>query len=113
MDLEHTTSRLRTWLLVAACVAIVAFQGWLAYTVIGDLGQPDWDYRPVKDVPGESPYTLTEPCPFPSTSTANRVMRIIPCGFSIYMKPMNWQVRSNEKGIGLSTRRGHFHLYCL
>ena len=58
---DHTTSGPKTWLLVAACVAIVAFQGWLAYTVIGDLGQPDWDYRPIKDVPGESAYTLTEP----------------------------------------------------
>ena len=61
MTHEHTSSRPKTWLVVAACVAIVVFQGWLAYTVIGDLGQPDWDYRPVKDVPGESAYTLTEP----------------------------------------------------
>ena len=58
---EHTTSRLKTWLLVAACVAIVASQGWLTWTIIGDLGQPDWDYRPVRDVPGESAYTLTNP----------------------------------------------------
>ena len=42
------------------CLAIVIFQGWLAHTVIGDLGQPDWDYRPVKDVSGESAYTLTD-----------------------------------------------------
>ena len=61
MTHEHTSSRPKTWLVVAACVAIVAFQGWLAYTVIGDLGQPGWDYRPVKDVPGESAYTLSEP----------------------------------------------------
>jgi len=64
----HASSRKKTWLLVAACVLIVGFQGWLAYTLIGDLGQPDWDYRPVRDVPGESPYTLTEPyhpLPFP------------------------------------------------
>ena len=61
MTHEHTSSRPKTWLVVAACVAIVAFQGWLAYTVIGDLGQPDWDYRPIKDVPGESAYTLIEP----------------------------------------------------
>jgi hypothetical protein len=63
-----STWHLRTWLLVAACVAIVVFQGWLAITVIGDLGMPGWDYRPVRDVPGESPYTLTAPyhaLPFP------------------------------------------------
>ena len=61
MTHEHTTSRPKTWLVVAACVAIVAFQGWLAFAVIGDLGQPDWDYRPIRDVPGESAYTLTDP----------------------------------------------------
>ena len=65
---EHPTSWLKTGLLVAACLAIVIFQGWLAHTVIGDLGQPDWDYRPIKDVPGESAYTLTapyHPVPYP------------------------------------------------
>jgi len=65
---KHATSRLKTCLLVISCVVIVVFQGWLAFSVIGDLGQPDWDYRPVKDVPGESAYTLIEPyhpLPFP------------------------------------------------
>lgn len=65
---HHSTSRPKTILIVTACVLIVAVQGWLAYTVIGDLGQPDWDYRPVKDVPGESAYTLTDPYhPLPYT----------------------------------------------
>ena len=58
---EDSASWLKTWLLVAACVLIVVVQGWLAYAVIGDLGMPDWDYRPVADVPGESGYTLIEP----------------------------------------------------
>ena len=68
MSSEHEASRVKTWLLVAMCVAIVAFQGWLSFFVIGDLGQPDWDYRPVKDVPGESAYTLStpyHPLPYP------------------------------------------------
>ena len=58
---EHQTSAFKTWLLVLFFVAIVLFQGWLAFTVIGDLGQPDWDYRPIKDVPGESPYAIADP----------------------------------------------------
>jgi hypothetical protein len=62
---EHSASRTGTWLLVAALVGIVFFQGWLAYTVIGDLGQPDWDYRPIPDVYGESPYAMYPPLPFP------------------------------------------------
>ena len=39
--------------------------GLLAYTVIGNLGQPDWDYRPVADVSGESPYAMYPPVPYP------------------------------------------------
>jgi len=62
---EHSTSEARSWLLVAAMLGIVFFQGWLAHTVIGDLGQPDWDYRPVPDVYGESPYAMYPPVPYP------------------------------------------------
>ena len=65
MHAEHSPSLIKSWLLVAAMLAIVVFQGWLAYTVIGDLGMPDWDYRPVPDVYGESPYAMYPPVPFP------------------------------------------------
>ena len=65
MHPEHAPSTLKTWALVAAMVGIVFFQGLLAYLVIGDLGMPDWDYRPVADVPGESPYAMYPPLPHP------------------------------------------------
>ena len=65
MHAEHSPSLIKSWLLVAAMLASVVFQGWLAYTVIGDLGQPDWDYRPVPDVYGESPYAMYPPVPSP------------------------------------------------
>ena len=58
---EHSTSTFKTWMIVLALVGIVAFQGGLSFFVIGDLGMPDWDYRPIKDVPGESAYTLMHP----------------------------------------------------
>ena len=58
---EHETSAVRTWFLIMLMVGWVAFKGWLAYTVIGDLGQPDWDYRPILDVPGESAYAIGNP----------------------------------------------------
>ena len=58
---KHQISVLKTWFLILFFVAIVAFQGWLAYNLIGDLGQPDWDYRPIKDVPGESSYAIYDP----------------------------------------------------
>ena len=58
---EHETSAVKTWFLIMLMVGWVAFKGWLAYTVIGDLGQPDWDYRPIMDVPAESPYAVGNP----------------------------------------------------
>jgi len=58
---EHNTSAAMTWLLILCMVGWVIFKGWLAFTVIGDLGQPDWDYRPIKDVPGESAYAISNP----------------------------------------------------
>lgn len=62
---EHSISRARTWLLVAAMLGIVFFQGWLAYTLIGDRGMPGWDYRPITDVYGESIYAMYPPVPYP------------------------------------------------
>jgi hypothetical protein len=58
---EHEASAVKTWFLILLMVGWVAFKGWLAYTVIGDLGQPDWDYRPIMDVPGESAYAIAIP----------------------------------------------------
>lgn len=58
---QHRTSFLKTWSLVFLMVGWVFFKGWLAYQVIGDNGQPDWDYRPIKDVPSESAYAVAAP----------------------------------------------------
>ncbi len=58
---EHGTSAIKTYFLIVVMVGWVVFKGWLAYTVIGDLGQPDWDYRPIMDVPGESAYAIDKP----------------------------------------------------
>ena len=57
----HEASAVKTWFLIMLMVGWVAFKGWLAYTVIGDLGQPDWDYRPIMDVPGESSFAVSNP----------------------------------------------------
>ena len=57
----HQPSLIKTWLLVLFFVGIVVFKSWLAYIVIGDLGQPDWDYRPIEDVPGESAFAVFNP----------------------------------------------------
>ena len=61
----HEASAVKTWFIILLMVMIVLFQGGLSYFVVTDRGQPDWDYRPIKDVPGESPFALYEPLPFP------------------------------------------------
>jgi hypothetical protein len=64
---EHHLSTIKTWSIVILMVGWVFFKGWLAYHVVGDLGQPDWDYRPIKDVPAESAFAVNEPYhPLPS-----------------------------------------------
>jgi hypothetical protein len=61
----HTGSSLRTWIYIVLMLALILFQGLFSFFVVGDLGQPTWDYRPVRDVPGESPYAVYERLPYP------------------------------------------------
>ena len=58
-------STLVTWAVILLCVLLILIQGLFAFSVVGDRGQPDWDYRPVRDVPGESPYAMYEKLPYP------------------------------------------------
>lgn len=62
---QHTESILRTWLVIVLLVVAILAQGLFSLFVVGDRGQPTWDYRPVKDVPGESPYAVYQKLPFP------------------------------------------------
>ncbi len=61
---DHETSDLKSWVLIGLMVLLILFKGGLSYFVIGDLGQPDWDYRPVKDIPAESPYGMYDLLPY-------------------------------------------------
>ena len=58
---QQHASVFKTWSVIFLMVGWVLFKGWLAFHVIGDLGQPDWDYRPIRDVPAESAYAVNEP----------------------------------------------------
>lgn len=58
-------SVVRSWVIVGLCSAFILLKGAFAFFVVGDLGQPDWDYRPIKDVPAESPYALYDRLPDP------------------------------------------------
>ena len=62
---EEKSSALATWAVVILLMLLILFKGALSFFVVGDLGQPTWDYRPVPDVPGESPYAIYQPLPYP------------------------------------------------
>jgi len=55
----------KTWLLIFLLVLYVLAKGFFALSIVGDRGQPAWDYRPVPDVPGESPYAVYDVMPYP------------------------------------------------
>jgi hypothetical protein len=54
-----------TWGMVFLLLLFILLKGAFTFFFVGDLGQPTWDYRPVKDVPGQSPYAIYKPLPFP------------------------------------------------
>jgi hypothetical protein len=65
-------SVLKTYIVIAAVVALILFKGALAYVMVGDQGQPSWDYRPILDVPAESPYAVYQPLPYPQHIRGDR-----------------------------------------
>jgi hypothetical protein len=60
---NQTGSERVTWILILMLVLFIFAKGLFVYLAVGDRGQPGWDYRPVPDVPGESPYAIYEPLP--------------------------------------------------
>ena len=59
----HARSERATWIMILVLVLFIFAKGIFVYLMVGDKGQPGWDYRPVPDVPGESPYAIYEPLP--------------------------------------------------
>ncbi len=53
------------WVIIVLLVLLILAKGIYSYLVVGDKGQPTWDYRPVSDVPAESPHGIYEPLPYP------------------------------------------------
>jgi len=59
--MSHSTTKDSTWITWVVIVLLLAWilgKGFFSFFVVGDLGQPTWNYRPIKDVPGESPYAV-------------------------------------------------------
>ena len=63
---EKKSYAIGLWLVLWLLLLIILLKGHFSYTVVGDLGQPDWDFGAVEDVPGESPYALYPLLPYPS-----------------------------------------------
>jgi hypothetical protein len=64
-SVEHKESALLTWFVVLLMLGFILGKGFLSFYVVGDLGQPTWDYRPIPDLPGESPYAIYPSLPYP------------------------------------------------
>jgi hypothetical protein len=62
---QQEASAFRTWTIITLLVLMILSIGAFSFVIVGDRGQPDWDYRPIKDVPGESAYALYPPLPYP------------------------------------------------
>lgn len=54
-----------TWIFILILTSIFALTSFLAYTVVGDAGQPTWRYGVVQDVPSQSPYAVYPKLPYP------------------------------------------------
>ena len=66
--MTHSTgkeSTFATWVIIVLLLAWILGKGFFSFFVVGDMGQPTWSYRPVKDVPGESPHALYQVLPYP------------------------------------------------
>ncbi|MCG6918623.1 MAG: hypothetical protein LJE89_13900 [Deltaproteobacteria bacterium] len=61
--ISYKSSALFTWMVIIGLLVFVLIKGTFSFLLIGDQGQPTWDYRPVKDVPGESPYAIYQLVP--------------------------------------------------
>ena len=62
---EEKKRRLPAWFIITSLLMLILAKGLFAFFVVGDRGQPTWDYRPVNDLPASSPYAFYEPLPYP------------------------------------------------
>ena len=65
--MTHSTekeSTIATWVIIILLLVWILGKGFFSFFVVGDLGQPTWNYRPIKDVPGESPYAVYQVQPY-------------------------------------------------
>jgi hypothetical protein len=62
---QSPRSARRAYIWIIILLGIILCKGVLTYAVVSDQGQPSWDYRPVQDVPAQSPYAVYPLLPAP------------------------------------------------
>ena len=63
--ISYKSSAFFTWVVIVGLLLFILIKGAFAFLLIGDQGQPTWDYRPINDVPAESPYGIYHLVPHP------------------------------------------------
>ena len=54
---QEEKSRIKDWLVPVAIAVLFLFWGLLIFFMVGNKGQPPWDFGVVEDIPGQSPYS--------------------------------------------------------
>ena len=54
---QKETSTIKDWLVPIAIAALFLLWGLLIFFMVGNKGQPPWDFGVVEDIPGQSPYS--------------------------------------------------------
>lgn len=62
---EKKRTSLGLWLILWLLLLIILLKGHFSHTVVGDLGQPTWEFGAIEDVPGASPHAMYPLLPNP------------------------------------------------
>ena len=54
---QKENSTLKDWLVPIAIAVLFLVWGLLIFFMVGNKGQPPWDFGTVEDIPGQSPYS--------------------------------------------------------
>jgi hypothetical protein len=54
---QKENSTLKDWLVPIAIAVLFLVWGLVIFFMVGNKGQPPWDFGVVEDIPGQSPYS--------------------------------------------------------
>ena len=62
---QSNSRQIKTWFWIILMLMIILVTGFYAFFMVSDKGHPYWDFRAIKDVPGQSPNATYERLPNP------------------------------------------------